>query len=69
MRAGSDHRRHLVALQSATAPIFYKMLAGDPTARMIFFDLASVNSAFGGMLPRALMAYAPAAGARLCRRS
>src|SRR2546425_789316 len=27
------------------------MLAGDPGARMVFFDLSTVNSGFGGMLP------------------
>src|SRR5256885_2439732 len=31
-----------------------KMLAGDPSARMIFFDLGPVNSGFGGMLPTTL---------------
>src|SRR5437764_2066356 len=31
-----------------------KMLAGDPSARMIFFDLGAVNSGFGGMLPTTL---------------
>ncbi|MDQ5837959.1 MAG: exo-alpha-sialidase, partial [Acidobacteriota bacterium] len=31
-----------------------KMLAGDAGARMIFFDLSTVNSSFGGMLPATL---------------
>ncbi|MCX6544633.1 MAG: fibronectin type III domain-containing protein [Acidobacteria bacterium] len=38
-----------------------KMLAGDPTARMIYFDMAS-DSSLGGMLPSDLDGAPPAAG-------
>ncbi len=41
-----------------------KMLTGDPGARMIYFDLASVNNGYGGMLPAQLEgSTAPPAGA------
>src|SRR6266568_1930259 len=40
-----------------------KMLAGDPGARMVFFDLSTVNSGFGGMLPSTVDGAPPPTGA------
>src|SRR5437016_5566710 len=40
-----------------------KMLAGDPGARMVFFDLSTVNSGFCGMLPSTLDGAPPPTGA------
>jgi hypothetical protein len=40
-----------------------RMLAGDPTARYIYFDLYTVDSSIGGMLPADLDGPPPPAGA------
>ena len=40
-----------------------KMLTGDPGAQMVFFDLSTVNSGFGGMLPSTVDGAPPPTGA------
>ena len=40
-----------------------KMLTADPTARMVYFDMANVDSSLGGMLPADIDGAAPPAGA------
>ncbi|MER3515087.1 MAG: hypothetical protein C4310_12475, partial [Chloroflexota bacterium] len=54
---------YYMAINQFTAPLFNwggqgavaferaKMLVGDPTAQMVYFDLFSVSQCFGGQLP------------------
>ncbi|MBP7686751.1 MAG: DUF11 domain-containing protein [Thermoflexales bacterium] len=48
--------------QAAAAYDRAKILAGDPTAQAVYFDLYSVNSNFGGMLPADLDGTPPPTG-------
>jgi len=65
---------YYMAINQFTAPSFNwggqgavaferaKMLVGDPTAQMVYFDLFSVNPCFGGQLPSDMDGYLPPPG-------